>query len=185
MQEFIMAAALIVAILIFKNQSGSVVEGLAKTIAKELEEYLNGLYQHYGQAYKLDWLLLKAIAIVESNENPDALNPRDPSTGLMQILCVPGPGGKCKNKLNVMGWDLATVERLKDPDFNLSIASQILKWNIDNYGFKRGIAVYNRWGSRNDPPNGPFGNQAYVDKVLREYEILKQQYEYGDEVIPT
>lgn len=185
MQELIMATALVVAILIFKNKSEPIVEGIAQTITKEFEGYLNGLYQHYGQAYGLDWLLLKAIAIVESSENPDAVNPTDPSTGLMQILCDADGTGKCTNKFNVTGWDLATVQRLKDPDFNLSIASQILKWNIDNYGFKRGVAVYNRWASRKDPPNGPFGNQEYVDKVFREYGILKQQYEYGDEVIPT
>ena len=131
---------------------------------------LNEIYERWGRIHGVEPELLRAIAIVESNENPGAVNPSDPSIGLMQILCKADcQTCLCKNRFNIEGWIVATPERLLDPDFNVQIGSQIIKWNIKTYGFEKGIAVYNRWASRNDPRNGPFGNQAYVDKVLREF----------------
>jgi len=130
---------------------------------------LDDLYQIHGKRNGLDPMLLKAIARVESSENPNVKNPSDPSYGLMQVLCVDDGQGGCKNKFNVMGWPPLTKEQLYDPDYSLQIGAQILAWNIETYGFKRGIAVYNSWGARHDPPDGPFENQGYVDKVLREY----------------
>jgi len=133
------------------------------------------IYKDWAQRTGLDWRLLMAIATVESGQDPNAKNLLDPSYGLMQVLCRANCHTcPCTNKLNVIGWDLATPEKLFEPDFNVQIASQILQWNIENYGFNRGIAVYNRWASRLDPPDGPYGNQGYVDKVLREYGAIKE-----------
>lgn len=135
---------------------------------------LNGLYEKYGVLNGVNPNLLKALAIVESNERPNAKNPRDPSIGIMQIFCEnDGPNSPCKNKLNVLGWDQATPERLFDPDFNISIGSQIIAWNIQTYGFNRGIAVYNSFSARLDAPDGPFVNNEYVNKVLGELAILE------------
>ncbi len=134
---------------------------------------LDLLYEKWGQRYGVDPKLLKALAIVESSEQPNAKNPADPSFGLMQILCVnDGLDNPCKNKFNIEGWEGATPNRLFNPDFNVSLGAQIIAWNVRTYGFKRGIATYNRWASRKDPADGPFGNQRYVDKVLREYRAL-------------
>jgi soluble lytic murein transglycosylase-like protein len=130
---------------------------------------LDDLYQSHGRQHGLDPMLLKAIAIVESSENPNAKNPADPSIGLMQILCVPDGNGSCSNKLNIQGWPPADARLLYDPDYSLYLGGQILKWNISTYGFKKGIAVYNSWGARLDPDDGPFRNQNYVDKVLNNY----------------
>lgn len=135
---------------------------------------LDTVYQTWGARHGVDWRLLKAIAIVESGENPNAKNPSDPSYGLMQVLCKNDGSlnGRCTNVLNVQDWDQATPEHLYSPNFNVHIAAQIIKWNIGAYGFKRGIAVYNRWASRNDPVDGPFGNQDYVNAVLANYYSL-------------
>lgn len=133
----------------------------------------NDIYKKYASRFSLDWRLIKAIAVVESSENPNATNPADPSTGLMQILCsADGPNSQCKNRFNIAGWDMATPNKLFDPDFNVWMGSQILSWNVKTYGLARGVATYNRWDSRNDPEFGPFGNQGYVDKVEREYRKL-------------
>lgn len=137
------------------------------------ETRLEPLYRKHANKQGLDWRLLKAIAIVESSENPNARNPADPSTGLMQVLCVPDGSGGCKNRFNVQGWEGIRENDLLDPDINLGIASQILAWNIQRYGFNKGIAVYNSWSARNDPMEGPFQNQGYVDKVLRHYNAIK------------
>ena len=139
------------------------------------ETDLDSLYEKYAARQGLDPMLLKAIARVESNENPKARNPADPSIGLMQVLCIPDGRGGCSNKLNVLDWPPESEGKLFDPDYNLHIASQILSWNTLTFGTLKGIAVYNSWGARNDPPDGPFRNQDYVDKVRREYVTLTDQ----------
>ena len=133
---------------------------------------LDELYAHYGKLHNLDPMLLKAIAQVESSENPKAKNPTDPSYGLMQLLCRPDGKGSCANKLNVLDWPPGSVVQLYDPEYSLNIASQILTWNIGRYGFLRGIACYNHWGAHLAEPDGPFPNQGYVDKVMSHYRSL-------------
>jgi hypothetical protein len=135
---------------------------------RETDMSLDDLYKEFAVGKSYDWQLLKAIAMIESSENPLAENPADPSIGLMQVLCVPDGQGGCKNKLNVVGWEGIRAESLFDPEINLKIASQILDWNIKTYGFNKGIAVYNNWGARNE--SEPFSNQSYLDKVLRAYD---------------
>lgn len=161
--------------IVVRNPSGN------RSIAFNAENFvppntisLREIYEKWGQRYGVDPDLIQAIARIESNENPSAVNPLDPSTGLMQILCRAScQTCQCQNRFNVIGWETATPERLFDPDFNVSIGTQIIAWNLETYGFLKGIAVYNRWASRNDPPNGPFGNQSYVDKVTREFNNLR------------
>ena len=136
---------------------------------------LDQIYIKYGLQFGPDWRLLKALAQVESGERPTAKNAADPSYGLMQILCTTPSGNQlaaCTNRFNVVGWNEATPERLLDADYNVKIGAQILQWNIATYGLTKGIAVYNNWGARNDPTNGPFRNQGYVDKVLAAYRSL-------------
>lgn len=130
------------------------------------------LFSRWGTRYGVDPLLLKAIATVESSLDPEAVNPNDPSVGLMQILCKPDAEGRCTNRFNVDRWNQATWQRLLDPDFNVEIGAQILAWNLKTYGYPRGIAVYNSWSARHDPVNGPFMNQSYVDKVIAQYSRL-------------
>ena len=137
-----------------------------------VEISLDDLYKKYGDRFSLDPLLLKAIAQVESSENPKAKNPADPSYGLMQLLCVPNGAGGCKNRLNVLGWPPENVEKLYDPDYSVYIGAQILSWNQGRYGFNKGIAVYNSWSAHTAPQEGPFPNQGYLDKVLSKYRAL-------------
>jgi soluble lytic murein transglycosylase-like protein len=124
------------------------------------------IYRKYGNAYGVDWRLLKAVAIVESNENPNAVGSSD-DIGLMQVISDNTLSG-------VIGWPPESREQLFDPDYNVSIGSQILKWNIDTYGFQKGIAVYNNWSARFDGEYGPFRNETYVDKVLKQYSDLQR-----------
>ena len=130
-------------------------------------------FENVGNRRGIDPKILKAVATVESSLDPSAINPLDPSFGVMQILCKsPTPEGRCLNNLYVQGWPSSQNKLLNDVEHNIDIGAQILKWNIDTYGFERGIAVYNSWGARNDPESGPFRNQKYVDKVLREFNSL-------------
>lgn len=139
-------------------------------------DQLDELFVGYAAQNGLDPLLLKAIASVESAMNPNAVRnnpPNDVSVGLMQVLCIPDSHGVCKNRFDVEGWEGMTFDALKDPATNINIASQILAWNLRQFGFPRGIAVYNAWNARHAPVDGPFPNQGYVDKVLRAYANLK------------
>lgn len=131
---------------------------------------LDEVFAKWGAQYNVDPILTKSIARNESSLNPLAVNSADnESLGLMQILCRPDGHGGCTNKFNVDGWSEATREKLLTPDFNVQIGTQILAWNIQQYGLPKGIAVYNKWNERTSSPEGPFGNQSYVDRVLNFY----------------
>lgn len=133
---------------------------------------LDDLYRYHGRLNGVNPLLLKAIAQVESNEDPNAKNQADPSFGLMQILCQDDGYGSCRNRLNVLDWPPASKSELFDPDYSLHIGAQILAWNIGRYGRDKGIAVYNAWSAHTAPNDGPYPNQGYVDKVLSKYRAL-------------
>lgn len=152
------------------NQENQENQGEALTT----KQVLNNLYKNYGNRYGIDPYLLKAIAQIESSENPYALNKSSHCYGLMQILCQPDNQGGCRNKLNVDGWPPLFIDRLYSPSYNVRIGTQILKWNINTYGLKKGIAVYNSWSARHDAKNGPFRNQGYVNKVMGKYHDLQK-----------
>lgn len=137
---------------------------------------LDYLFEKYGQKYGVDPLLLKAVAMVESSLNPNAVRnnpPYDVSVGVMQVLCLPGPNGACSNRFNVDGWQGMTHQALMDPETNIAIGAQILAWNLKTFGSPRGIAVYNSWTARHAGVNGPFPNDSYVRKVLYNFNRLK------------
>lgn len=150
----------------------------AHTLTKKgKQNYLDSLYHVHAQMTGVPAKLLKAVAIIESGENPEAVNPTDPSYGLMQLLCQENGSGVCTNKLYLQDWPPTSKAQLFDPNYSLLIASQILKSNIASYGLKKGIAVYNSWSARHDPSEGPFRNQVYVDKVMKEYARLGNTFD--------
>lgn len=167
MIQFIIIAVIL--IFIFINRT-AVKSFVMQRVNNQLFD-LNSLYKKWGEFYNVDPLLIQALARQESDENPNAINSRDPSMGVMQILCKGYPG-PCTNRFNIVGWPPNKSEDLLDPNFNISLGTQIIKWNLDTFGFLKGIAVYNNWSSRFDPVEGPFRNQSYVDSVLVHYRNL-------------
>lgn len=143
---------------------------------------LDDIFRRVGKARGVDPDLLAAIAFVESSLNPQAVRwnpPRDVSAGLMQILCVPPEGADrgedfvCQNRLNLPDWPSTFNTLLNDTEGNVDIAAQILRENIRQYGYPRGVAVYNNFSARHAGVNGPFPNDAYVGRVLKRLEFLK------------
>lgn len=138
---------------------------------------LDDLFEQYGARFAVDPALLKAVAMVESGLNPLAVRnnpPHDVSVGLMQILCIPDASGVCQNQFPALSdWRGTTFESLKNPELNICIGARILSDNIRRYGFPRGLAVYNSWSARHASVNGPFPNDAYVAKVLHNFNRLK------------
>lgn len=153
----------------------------ANAVGGDTEVSLRDIFRKWGDRYGVDPLLLEAHAIVESNLDPDAVRwnpPSDISVGLMQILYIPTDlndvNSPPKNRLNVDGWNAATFDKLKDPDFNVMIGAQIVRYNITTFGLPRAIAVYNNYSQRFAGMGGPFTNQSYVNKVSRAYAQLQE-----------
>lgn len=134
----------------------------------------DALFQKHGAIHGVDWRLLKATCEVESHLNPRAEHPGGLSAGLCQIYCRDDGAGSCRNRFDIAGWPPASREQLYEPDYNVSLAAQILGWNIRTYGLHRGVAVYNQWSARRTPKGKPFPNQFYVDRVLRRYRELQE-----------
>lgn len=142
------------------------------------------VFEKTANARLVDADLLRAVAYVESSLNSDAVRwnpPDDVSVGFMQILCTPPAGTKkgedyvCQNRLDFADQWPQTFESLRDPETNLDIGAQILAWNQRNYGFWRGVAMYNNYAARFAGVNGPFPNDSYVNRVKARYLQLKQE----------
>lgn len=150
--------------------------------AEENEMSLRDIFQKWGEKYGVDPMLIEAHAMAESALDPNAVRwnpPADISVGLMQVLYIPSDlsnrNSPPKNRLQVDGWHDATFDKLKDPNFNVMIAAQIMRYNINTYGLPRAIAVYNNYSQRFAGRDGPFTNQSYVDKVSRNYARLQEE----------
>ena len=105
--------------------------------------------------------LIKGIISTESEWNPGAINPSDPSYGLMQILL--GPGGP---------FPTVRADDLLDPSTNITLGSTFIMDLLRRYGSPGAIAAYNA-GSPRLNAAGQYVNsrgdtmvQAYVDSVL-------------------
>lgn len=142
---------------------------LALVAAPAAAGNLDALYRDAGAAYGVDWRLIKAVAVVESSENPKAENRRDPSIGLMQLHCTEDAQGRCINRFDIDGWAGITREQLLDPRTNVRFGTQILAWNLRHFGLRAGIACYNAFTVCRTRQREPFRNAAYVDKVMRIY----------------
>lgn len=105
--------------------------------------------------------LVKGVIATESEWNPRAVNPNDPSYGLMQILG--GPGGP---------YPAVSPSDLLDPSTNLTLGITHLQSLLSRYGSPGAIAAYNA-GTPRLNASGQYVNsrgntsvQAYVDSVL-------------------
>lgn len=164
------------AITIFKTLVCILVTIILILFTMGQSDTFDSIYKEVGQKQEIDPALLRAIAQVESNRIVGAVNISDPSFGLMQIFCTPNREGICTNQFpSIENWEGTTVKKLFDPHVNITIGAKILKWNLEQYGYPKGIAVYNSWSARKDPQEGPFRNQKYVDEVLKNYKKFKNE----------
>ena len=112
-----------------------------------------------------DWslyALIKAVIAAESGWNPGAINPSDPSYGLMQV--TPATARLYAPAI--------TPDDLLDPVTNLVIGSAHLRDLLARYWTPDALAVYNSGAARKNAQNqyvssqGSTGVQSYVDSVL-------------------
>lgn len=132
-------------------------------------------FDHAGRTYRIDPLLLKAIAEVESAAKPRALNRnRDGSEdiGLMQI-----------NSAHLPRLNAASITReslLNDPCLSVMVAADILSGFIARFGYTwRAVGAYNAGnGSRRDPLR-----ERYALRVARVYRRLAAVNHAHDHIV--
>jgi hypothetical protein len=111
-----------------------------------------------GSKYKIDPTLILAVMAVESSFNPFAQSPVG-AQGLMQVMTHVH-----SDKFDRFGGKLATF----DPVSNLRVGVKVLQECIQRAGsVEAGLRFY--VGAANSEEDG-----GYVEKVLAEYERLKQ-----------
>lgn len=125
-------------------------------------------WQLAGERYGIEPELLQAIAIVESNGNPKAINKnRDGSTdvGLMQINSI---HFDALRKFRISQTDL-----LNDPCQSVMSGAWILAGQIQRFGYTwDAVGAYNA-GAANTPKRRAL-RQQYIKKVAPQYARLKR-----------
>jgi len=122
-------------------------------------------------AYGIEPAIVMAIVKVESNFDPRACNPTDPSYGLMQI--TPALAYDYKLISDYKNLTNYRIELIYDIKNNLDVGCWFLSRLLKKYPFDQAIQSYNV-GER-----GYYlgrRNPVYLEKVKKEYEYYKQRY---------
>ena len=133
--------------------------------AEGLTPELEWLMAEKADQYGVDRALVKAIAKVESNFNPRAKNPADPSYGLMQITPILAQDfGLVKDYRNPTA---SEIERLYDLENNLYVGCSQLAHLRSIRSFNVAVQMYN------------VGQAGYM-KGVRNYDYLNKVRSYYD-----
>ncbi|MBI5970579.1 MAG: lytic transglycosylase domain-containing protein [Deltaproteobacteria bacterium] len=97
--------------------------------------------------------LIKAIIRTESNFNPEAVNPADPSAGLMQTT---------PPTARAMLGRYVSIEDLKDPATSIEAGARFLSHLIKHYPLEDAIQMYN------------LGETKFLRKGIRAPEYLER-----------
>jgi soluble lytic murein transglycosylase-like protein len=120
---------------------------------------------YHASQWGLEVALVKAIAKVESNFNPAAKNPSDPSYGLMQITpaLAYDYGGLVRDYQSPSDLE---IEMIMDINNNLSVACWFLD-RLERYSFDQQVQSYNvgETGYKRG-----YRNYDYLEKVRSYYE---------------
>jgi soluble lytic murein transglycosylase-like protein len=113
------------------------------------EDRYDSLFVIYGDRFAVPWKLLKAQVKIESDFNPDAVNPKSGATGLAQFM----PRTWEEWRDGTPGIE-AIIEHLKlldprDPEDAIKAQAAYMDWLIRHAGNgERALAAYN-WGIGN------------------------------------
>lgn len=135
-----------------------------KIISSEIEDAI----QNKATAYGIEPAIVKAIVKVESNFDPRARNPADPSYGLMQI--TPALAYDYKLITDYKNLTNYQIELIYDIHNNLDVGCWFLSRLLGKYSFDQAIQSYNV-GER-----GYYlgrRNPDYLKKVKAAYEYYK------------
>lgn len=127
---------------------------MAKSVqAARREHEFDGLIMGASEAHGVPVALIKAIIRTESNFNPEAVNPADPSAGLMQTT---------PPTARAMLGRYVSIEDLKDPATSIEAGARFLSHLIKHYPLEDAIQMYN------------LGETKFLRKGIRAPEYLER-----------
>jgi len=150
-----LAIALVLALLAFP------LLGIAK-VPDGPGDWLRGLVARWAGNRQLDPALVFGVVMVESAGNPNAKNPADPSTGLMQVTPLIG-----RAYAGLQGDDEAVLLALMNSEVNMMAGTGFIRHLQDKYipkGFsvREWIQAYNMGETNFDKGI----RNSYGDKVI-------------------
>lgn len=102
---------------------------------------IDSMISYAASKYHVDANLVRAVAMTESSLNPNAVNPSDPSYGLMQVMPILAEDfGVVKDWHNPTEAEIAMI---KDPLTNLRIGAWHLSRLLAKHPFEVAIQMYN------------------------------------------
>jgi len=129
----------------------------------ETPELRKLIFQKAAQ-WRLKPALVRAIIRTESNFNPRAHNPLDPSYGLMQI--TPGLAADYGIIADSFSLSRPDREKLYDPENNLNVGCWFMSKLINKYSFNESVQMYNVGESGY---HKGVRNRDYLEKVRKYY----------------
>jgi len=108
------------------------------TIEKTIKSF-DEIYQSWASYYGIDWHLVKAVVLQESNENPDAVGDSGKAIGLMQLWSY--------------HWGNYTREEMFIPEINIEAGTKFLSYLVKKWGVNVGVQMFNT------------GEQGYLNGV--------------------
>ena len=126
---------------------------------------LESLIVSKAKEWKLSPALVKAHARVESNFNPMAKNPSDPSYGLMQI--TPALAYDYGLIVHYKSLNQYEIDRIMDVKNNLNVACWFIRNLRVKYSFDEAVQMYNVGEAGY---NKGIRNLTYLEKIKRWYD---------------
>jgi len=129
---------------------------------------IDSIIAENAKRYSVDPALIRAFIKVESDFNPNAVNPSDPSYGLMQIMPILAEDyGIVRDWRNVTEAEIAMI---RVPSTNIRIGAWHISRLLNKYVFEEAVQMYNvgETGYKN-------GKRAadYLAKISRWYNEYK------------
>jgi soluble lytic murein transglycosylase-like protein len=144
-------------------QGNEILNPILEAIQKGAETVISGfdsIYQKWSEALGIDWKLVKAVAITESDEDPTVIGDNGNSFGLMQVQ-------------NLIGnfYANAKGQELLDPEKNVEAGSKYLAEMIRKYGTEGGIQAYNLGETKY---KAGLTSPTYLSKVMKNFNSLQE-----------
>ena len=150
------------ALLLLVKKAETATKTISATVASS--ETIDSMISYAAAKYGVETALVRAVAMTESSLNPNAVNPMDPSYGLMQVMPILAEDfGIVKDWHNPTPAEIAMI---KDPQTNLRIGAWHLKRLLAKYPLPVAIQMYNVGEAGY---NKGRRNEDYLNKVLGYY----------------
>lgn len=125
------------------------------------------LIRKASQTWGVDLAIIKAVIRKESAFNPEAVNPTDPSYGLMGITPIAAQDfGFVRDYRQVTETEIATIFQVEN---NLNIGVRKLSSLLRKYPFDAAVQMYN------------VGESGYKDKGRRNFSYLSEVKRFYNE----